>query len=379
MVCISRKIGGFALLIISLILGVLACDDQPSHFQNQISGQLGKAVIGGGFQMQDYWVWGSSVVKAEDGKYHMFASRWPKYIPFHPGWMVASEIVRATSDKPEGPYTFQEVVLEARGAQYWDGKSTHNPKIIKYKDNYILYYMGSTHPFEDLNPENIKDFDLKSKHCIVGRWRKRIGIAVSKNINGPWKRYDKPILDVEPGSFYSYLTSNPAPLIKENGEVILIFKGRAYKEDRHGPMNVGVARAKSFEGPYSVVGDEPFFSKDKFGVVEDPHLWSDKNGYHMLAKDHKGSITGEHGAGFLAHSNDAISWELDKNVKAYSKLIQWDNGEDIKMGQLERPFVLVENGMPSHIFFATMDGPGGFENASKSWNMVIPLKSGNKD
>jgi hypothetical protein len=24
--------------------------------------------------------------------------------------------------------------------------------------------------------------------------------------------------------------------------------------------------------------------------------------------------------------------------------------------------------------FATMDGPGGFENASRSWNMVIPIK-----
>lgn len=28
----------------------------------------------------------------------------------------------------------------------------------------------------------------------------------------------------------------------------------------------------------------------------------------------------------------------------------------------------------THAFFATMDGPGGFENANKSWNMVIPIQ-----
>lgn len=48
-------------------------------------------------------------------------------------------------------------------------------------------------------------------------------------------------------------------------------------------------------------------------------------------------------------------------------------------GQLERPFIFFENGKPTYIFFATMDGPGGFENASHSWNMVIPIKIKNKN
>jgi outer membrane protein OmpA-like peptidoglycan-associated protein len=76
-------------------------------------------------------------------------------------------------------------------------------------------------------------------------------------------------------------------LIKENGEVVLIFKGRSYKGNKHGPMNIGVAVADSFEGPYRVVGDKPFFSKDRFGVVEDPHMWADKKGFHTIkSQDH---------------------------------------------------------------------------------------------
>lgn len=82
---------------------------------------------GGGFRMEGYWVWCGSVVQGEDGKFHMFASRWPKTLPMHPGWMTASEIVRADSDTPEGPYRFCEVALPARGAEYWDGRCTHNP------------------------------------------------------------------------------------------------------------------------------------------------------------------------------------------------------------------------------------------------------------
>lgn len=76
------------------------------------------APVNGGFRMEGYWVWCGSVIKGEDGRYHLFASRWKKNQPMHPGWLFGSEIVRAVSDRPEGPYTFQEVVLTARGQQY---------------------------------------------------------------------------------------------------------------------------------------------------------------------------------------------------------------------------------------------------------------------
>jgi hypothetical protein len=46
------------------------------------------------------------------------------------------------------------------------------------------------------------------------------------------------------------------------------------------------------------------------------------------------------------------------------------------MGQLERPFLLFENGRPTHLFAATMDGPGGFNNATESFSFAIPLEVG---
>ena len=87
-------------------------------------------------------------------------------------WMVASEIVHAVSNVPQGPYQFSEVALPARGAQYWDGRSTHNPRILKYNHKYYLIYMGSTHPFVDPTYDQLT---LNSPWCTVARSNKRIG------------------------------------------------------------------------------------------------------------------------------------------------------------------------------------------------------------
>jgi hypothetical protein len=355
---------------------LLSCQcDEKSDWENKIYKSIDVAPVGGGFEMKDYWVWGSSVVKAEDGMFHMFVSRWPKKLPFHPGWMVASEIVHAVSESPEGPYRFVDVALGARGAKYWDGRSVHNPRVVKYKDTYVMYYMGSTHPFDDIDDPALLTLD--SPYTIVARSNKRIGIATSKSPNGPWVRRDRCILDTAPNTFYEFLTSNPAPWINEDGSVALIFKSRKYNDSfpYHSSMKIGLATADSFEGPYTVAVKEPIFGVDKVGEIEDPFLWRDDSGYHLIAKDQRGVITGNMHSGVLAHSLDAIHWSLDDEPLAYSREIEWNDGQMIKMGQLERPFGLIQEGKLTHLFFATMDGPGGFGNSTKSWNMVVPLKS----
>jgi hypothetical protein len=201
--------------------------EQKSNSENPIFKNLEKAYRTPAMVMDDYWVWGSSVVKDGQGKYHIFASRFPKSLPFHPGWMVASEIVHGVSDTPQGPYEFADIALPPRGAQYWDGKATHNPRVLKHNGKYYLIYVGTTHPFEEPTFDNLT---LDSKWPIVARNNKRIGLAVADTPYGPWKRFDEPILKTKAGTFYSYLTSNPSPIIQEDGSVMMIFKGRGHKE-----------------------------------------------------------------------------------------------------------------------------------------------------
>ncbi|WP_320980418.1 glycoside hydrolase family protein [Bacteroides sp.] len=341
--------------------------------ENELFHHLGQAPRTPAFESEGYWVWGSSVIKGNDGKYHMFVSRFPKSLPFHPGWMVASEIVHAISDTPEGPYKFSDIALPARGAQYWDGRSTHNPRILEYQNKYYLIYMGSTHPFA--NP-TYDQLTLDSPWCTVGRSNKRIGLAIADSPYGPWKRFDEPILKTKPNTFYSFLVSNPSPIIQEDGSVMMIFKGRTYVgDDKFSDMALGMAYAPSIEGPYTVLNNgQPIFQVDGQGEAEDPFLWKDSRGYHAIFKDHVAKFTGEKGGGVMAHSSNGIQWTIDKDPKAYSRTVEWEDGKVEMQGQLERPFLLFENGKATHAFFATMNGAGGFDNATQSWNMVIPIK-----
>jgi hypothetical protein len=65
------------------------------RWTNEIYPAIQEAPVGGGFQMEGYWVWCGSVIKGDDGLFYMFGSRWPKKLPFHPGWMIALEVVHA--------------------------------------------------------------------------------------------------------------------------------------------------------------------------------------------------------------------------------------------------------------------------------------------
>lgn len=339
--------------------------------------KLQPAPLDGGFKMNNYWIWCGSVIKGEDGRYHMFASRWSKLYSMHPGWIFKSEIVRAVSVKPEGPYEFQEVVLKERGAQYWDGMATHNPSITKYKDTYILFYTGTTYPVGNLSSS---ETTMEDDKYIVAQSNKRIGIATSTSVFGPWQRKNQPILPVRSEKFDNFLTSNAAPCVMEDGSVILVYKSRDYKDNKMGKMVLSSAYAKHYEGPYDTRLDEPLFCDEKdysvHGLFEDPFIWKDYYGFHMIAKDMTGVISGEKYAGIFAFSSNGMNWEIEKGVKAYSRNILWSDGQTRQMGRFERPFILFEDKKPIAIFAATADDDiEGLGNAGTTWNMAIPIRT----
>lgn len=329
------------------------------------------APVNGGFKMDGYWVWCGSVIQGEDRKYHMFASRWKKDTPMHPGWLIKSEIVRAVSDTPEGPFEFEEVILPARGAQFWDGRATHNPHIKKINDTYVLFYMGTTHPFSD---------DVPLEYQVTSaRANKRIGIATSKSVFGPWERKDYPILSTRPDCFDSFLTSNPAPCVLDNGNIYMMYKARAYHnmpydKPLHGNMTFGIAKADNYTSPFIPMTTKPIF--DSTAELEDPFIWHDNDGFNMIAKDMYGNISGEHYGGVHALSDDGIHWNIRKDVIFYNRKILWSDGMIREMGNMERPFILFHKDKPTHIYFATSDGnpETGFIHANNTWNMVVPLK-----
>ncbi|MDB4581529.1 glycoside hydrolase family protein [Draconibacterium sp.] len=326
----------------------------------------------GGFQDPDYWIWGSSVIKGEDGKYHMFASRWPKTVGFG-NWVTNSEVVHAVSDTPVGPYKFLEIVLPTRGKQFWDGMCTHNPRIVKYNNQYLIYYFGNTYNFEKPNAEN--------PNVSKDNWRKawmnkRIGVAISSSVYGPWKRLDKPVIEPRPGHWDASITSNPAPVVNDKtNEILLMYKSST--EGLTPPLLLGVSKANKPEGPYERLSEEPIFRFETANNnridVEDPYVWWNGKHYEAILKDRSGEICGEEGGGIHVWSDDGVNWQLFENLKAYSRDVRWDDGTTSHQNHFERPFLLIEDGVPTHLFAATGTGPKAWQ-FDKTWNMVIPLK-----
>ena len=326
------------------------------------------APINGGFSMDDYWVWCGSAIPGEDGKYHLFSARWPKKYPFFLGYIHYSEIVRAESATPEGPYEFREVVLGDIGEEHWDGRMTHNPTIRKCGDDYVLFYIGGTFKGEKPAASQLRKGKVPETDICYNSIR--IGAAISKSVLGPWKRPDKPILEPRAGKWDSRVVTNPAPCILENGKIYLY-----YRSNTPEGLRIGLAAADNINSPFIRVHDDPVIQFENGGYVEDPFVWHNGRCFEMIAKDWTGLITGEKNAGMHARSGDGISWTLADPVKAYSRTVKWDNGATTVQGHFERPQLILENGIPTHLLAATMDGHAEyFDDATRSWNMVIPLK-----
>jgi len=351
-------------LAIGIFLFIAGCAGDLKE-ENIFHENWGVSPKEGAFSMDDWIVWGGSVIKAADGKYYMYASRWPKKLSMS-AWVTNSEIVVAVSDVPQGPYTFQKVVLPARGEDYFDGMMTHNPNIHYQDGEYILYYIGTTYDFNQ--PKDT----IPTREMYEKAWNgKRIGVAVADSPLGPFKRMDEPVMLPRPGNWDAAVISNPAAHIHKDGSVLLIYKSAPvpYPErNQNRTLQFGVARADHYSGPYERVSENNRIVFTPIDTdVEDPYIWKDGEKYYLLAKCMNDSITGEAQSGFLATSQDGVSWQISDIPLAYSRTVELDDGSTETMKKLERPQVLIEDGQPTHVFFACRN------EKDEIFNMVRPL------
>ena len=135
----------FRCILLTLICG---CNILSSFSQVQNTGKYYSILLDSAnkksvLQSDDYYTWGASPIKGNDGLYHLYYSRWKKEYGFL-AWVTHSEIAHAVSKEAKGPYYFSDLALPARGATYWDGLNTHNPTIHFFNGKYYLYYTGNT-------------------------------------------------------------------------------------------------------------------------------------------------------------------------------------------------------------------------------------------
>ena len=318
------------------------------------------------FVTDNYYTWCSTVIKGEDGKYHMFYSRWShgkrtasgdsmNYIfnGFR-GWNKYSEIAYAVSDKLSGPYTYISTILKGDGdPKHWDRFTMHNPQITKFGNYYYLYYISnsfdSTLQFED-ESKMTKDW----KHWLKYNCTQKIGVIKAKSIgdlvSGKYQKPSVPLMVPDNNNTFE-VTTNPTVTQGPDGKYYMMYKSR---KPNVGNMTFWMAKSDKPDGPFTMLG-EVFTSADM--ACEDPCIWYDKKRKRFYAAvkyySHSKKLVPQFGALALITSVDGLNWQAASHPLISLRELKMKNGKKIELTHLERPFVVTDKkGQPIALFAA---------------------------
>lgn len=283
-----------------------------------------------GFHMDGYWVWGGSMIEAE-GKFHLFASRWQKGSQFPENYRNNSEVVRAISDNPLGPFKFEEVIIDERDSCYWDSNMAHNPTIHQIGDQYVLFYIGS----------DFTTYLNDTKNLL-----RRVGYATANSIEGPWMRSKQPLINHE--------SNNPALLIEKYSIKML------YRDEK---LKVILTEADSFRGPFKTINND-VWPEHK---IEDFYFFKMDSVYHLICEDNVGGISGHERWGVHLFSKNGIgNWKKYNPVVIYDHNLIWDDGTTLHCNRRERPQLFIQDGKITHLITGIYDG-------NNSWCQPVAL------
>ena len=286
--------------------------------------------VGVALEEPGYHIWGASPVLGPNGKIHLFVARWPVSAQFNPGWYTHCEIARYVSDKPEGPFIFEDIVLTGTGSTTWDSVAPHNPTVHKVGNRYALLYIANTG----------RDFPASQK----------IGMATSLSLDGPWEKVAIDGLILAPPddrTIWSHGSvvgvNNPALLLHPDGRYYLYYKAMAEGDVRR----MGVAISENLEGPY-VFHKTPLTSNK--GTIEDGYAFVEGDAVYLLTTDY------DEGNGLLWKSHDGLSFgEPTAGFGRMEDYIPKDvvkEATNYRSKNFERPQLLFENGRPTHMYLA---------------------------
>ncbi|ARN58002.1 glycoside hydrolase family protein [Sedimentisphaera salicampi] len=305
----------------------------------------------------EYFVWGLSVMKWEDGKYHAYYNRWPKSNGFG-AWLNSSEIVHAVAEDPEGPFQTKNVVLKTRKSRGWDLVNSSNPYVCQAEGKICLYYIANDLSEIKTNAEESEKLSLSwlRENGKTVRNTQRIGVAIADRPEGPFRRNDSPV--VVPHGNFKNIAVNPA-VIYQNGTYMMIMKGDSARREGWFRIQL-IGESDKPEGPFKF-DQEPVFDQRQ---TEDACIWYDKGlkEYFMVCHVLGGNDLR------CFKSSDRKNWEPNSEPVFTEKHIQLDNGKIWKPRRMERPFILTDSqGNPETAYFSVL-------YQGRSANIAVPVR-----
>ena len=250
--------------------------------------------------MKQWNYWDGQIIKAPDGKYHLFASRWNQ-ARGHGGW-GGSQAVHAVSDNLIGPYVDKGLCWPNDA-----GGRGHNVGALTLPDGSYAVYVSETRPCE---------------------------VYVSKSLDGPWEHLGTVTVEGEP----RWHASNVSIMVRPDGKFEFT--------QRDGSIFIS---DKGILGPYQRQSSSVY----PRGIpnLEDPCIWYSGGLYHITVNSwstrkayHITSADGIHD-----WTNRGVAYDPRENIVRYS------DGTVNHWNKVERPSVYIENGHVVAMTLAAID------------------------
>lgn len=289
----------------------------------------------------EFYYWDGQILKAQDGRYHMFLSTWSGAAGFNPGWRGSDAFHAVSTQGVLGPYQRQGYVYSNAGSH-----KGHNVSALELPDGRYAVIVSETVPFT---------------------------IYISSSLDGPWTSCT-PTIEVS--------ASNVSLVARHDGRFQVV--------ERNG----NIAIADTLCGEYvkqkptcsypTSNGDTiypardtiPLVSEPTFAWQEDPHIWRSGGTYHVIY-----SGSGDR-VGWHLYSRDGITDWQDNGYawspREYERLFCYEGSNTCNQWyKMERPGVVLEGGHPTHLTWAVADVdkdfaiPGNSNHGSKI--IVVPF------
>jgi hypothetical protein len=302
----------------------------------------------------EYYYWDGQILKAKDGKYHMFMSTWAGSAGFNPGWTGSDAFHAVSQQGVLGPYQRQDYVYTNSGSH-----KGHNVSALELADGSYAVVVSEIVPFT-----------IYKSSSLDGPWTSCVATITTNGVNAGTD---------------TYYDSNVSLTVRHDGKFEIVQRHGliAIADTLCGPYKMQkptwaypAANRPTIDSIYPRRTSIPDISNPTFAWEEDPHIWISGGVYHVLY-----SGSGDR-VGYHLYSADGINdWKDDGlafNPRLYQKIFCYEGSTTCTQWyKMERPGVVLENGHPTHVTWAVADVdkdnqiPAGSNHGSKV--IVVPF------
>jgi MYXO-CTERM domain-containing protein len=284
----------------------------PRDLSNGIESVKGKGVH------PEYYYWDGQIVRAKDGKYHMFMSTFSGNTNFGTSWQGSDAYHAISETNVLGPYKRQDFVYTNNGSH-----KGHNVSAVELPDGTYAVIVSEIVPFT---------------------------IYTSSSLDGPWKGCS-PSTDIGASNISLFPRHDGKFQITERNGTIAIADTLcgAYKKQKPTCSYTQNATDSVYPKRTSIPG----VSNPSYQWQEDPHIWRSGGTYHIIY-----SGSGDR-VGWHVYSADGLTWKDNGyawSPRDYKKIFCYEDSTTCSAWyKMERPGVVLEDGHPTHITWAVSD------------------------